>query len=209
MYKGKSLRRASKHWNIRNTCHVHRDLSFVQGFADFCLYTGTCFSKLPLHILSLQTALFKEWNLCKTTFLPFCRQPEVEGDMDYHNCSFMEEVSSSLCKGGEASGNQRVEKMKGSIYREGGVPWCLQGLWASLAFKILRLLDLGRVCLSQRTSGDFHMGLFCFLQVSTVLSCSQTSIMRIYLQWPKEVILKTGMSEHDLLYFPDEDTEAT
>lgn len=89
--------------------------------------------------------------------------------MDYHNCSFMEEVSSSLCKGGEASGNQRVEKMKGSIYREGGVPWCLQGLWASLAFKILRLLNLGRVCLSQRTSGDFHIGLFCFLQVSRVL----------------------------------------
>ena len=53
------------------------------------------------------------------------------------------------------------------IYREEGVPWCQQGLWAFLAFKTLRLLDLGRVCLSQRTSGVFHMGLFCFLQVST------------------------------------------
>lgn len=98
MYKGKSLRRAGKHLNTRNTCHVHRDLNFVQGFADLCLYTGTCFSKLPLHILSLQTALFKEWNLYNTAFLPFCRQPEVKGDVGYHNCSFMEEVSSSLCK---------------------------------------------------------------------------------------------------------------
>lgn len=145
--KGKSLRRAGKHPNTRNTCHVHRDLNFVQGFADIYLYTGTCFSKLPFHTLSLQTALSKEWNLYKTAFLPFYRQPEVEVDVGYHNCSFMEEVSSSLGKGGEASGNQRVEKMKGSIYREGGVPWCQQGLWAFLAFKILRLLDLGRsVC---------------------------------------------------------------
>ena len=91
MYKGKSLRRADKHLNTRNTCHVHRDLNSVQGFADICLYTGTCFSKLPLHILSLQTALFKEWNLYNTDFLPFCRQPEVKGDVGYHNCSFMEE----------------------------------------------------------------------------------------------------------------------
>ena len=98
MYKGKSLRRADKHLNTRNTCHVHRDLNSVQGFADICLYTGTCFSKLPLHILSLQTALFKEWNLYNTDFLPFCRQPEVKGDVGYHNCSFMEEGSSSLCK---------------------------------------------------------------------------------------------------------------
>lgn len=182
MYKGKSPRKAGKHVNSRNTCHVHRDLDFVQGFADICLYTGTCFSKLPLNSLSLQTAVFKEWNLYRSAFLPLSRQPRVEGHVGYCNCSFLEEVSSSLYKDGEAVGNGRVEKVKGEIYRERSVPWYQQGPWASLAFKFLRLLDLGRVCLSQRTSGVFPCGpVLFFTGFYRILSCSQPSIMGIYL----------------------------
>lgn len=51
---------------------------------------------LLLHILSLQTALFKDWNLHRTAFLPLGRQPGMEGDMGYCNCRSVE-GSHSLC----------------------------------------------------------------------------------------------------------------
>lgn len=60
---------------------------------------------LLLHILSLQTALFKDWNLHRTAFLPLGGQPGMEGDVGYCNCRSVEGVPQSVCKNEEAGGN--------------------------------------------------------------------------------------------------------
>lgn len=54
--------------------------------------------QVALHILSLQTALFKEWKLHMTAFLLLGGQPGVGGEVGYCNCSFMEAVHSLSVK---------------------------------------------------------------------------------------------------------------
>ena len=60
----------------KNVGHVHKDLDFVQGFATLCFYRHLLF-EVALHILSLKTAVFKEWKLQGTAFLPLGGLPGV------------------------------------------------------------------------------------------------------------------------------------
>lgn len=74
---------------------MHRDLNFVQGVADVCFIQAIPFLNCFCIFVSLQAALFKDWDLHTTAFLPLGGQPVVEGDMGYCSCSSVEEVSHS------------------------------------------------------------------------------------------------------------------
>lgn len=86
---------------------------------------------------------------------------------------------------------------------------CQQGPWASLAFKFLTPLDLGRVCLSQNAGGDFRVDLFPFyrlLQRLTLFTAKHHGHL-LTLTKGGNLILKARKSGYDQLYFPVEDIE--
>ena len=80
---------------------------------------------------------------------------------------------------------------------------------ASLTFKFLTPLVLGRVSLSQNAGGDFCVNLFYYLQASTETYLVHSKCHGHLLTLTKggNLILKAGKNGYDQLYFPDEDIE--